>query len=222
MDPAQPVPLSVAVAVGLVLPLGRLGRAWRGGAGRGRARVGARRGQDGDGFVPHIRYHDDPGHARRASGAGRPPRRSPSRRCTATPSPCCVRRGIQVPGAGHLAGASRASASSSSGGLATPSGLVTLVHPWESGADDSPRWDHWSPGGFHRDRWWQTKGDLLPRWSGAAGGAPVATRRSPVGAGGVQRPRGLQRPGAGADHGGRAVGSSGRRARERPRRPVGR
>ncbi|MCW2915781.1 MAG: hypothetical protein JWN52_3849 [Actinomycetia bacterium] len=25
----------------------------------------------------------------------------------------------------------------------TPDGLIFLVHPWESGADDSPRWDDW-------------------------------------------------------------------------------
>src|SRR5690606_30158100 len=27
-------------------------------------------------------------------------------------------------------------------------GLVSVVHPWETGADDSPRWDHWCHGGF--------------------------------------------------------------------------
>ena len=32
-------------------------------------------------------------------------------------------------------------------------GLLRIVHPWESGADDSPRWDHWHHGKFHRQLW---------------------------------------------------------------------
>jgi hypothetical protein len=44
------------------------------------------------------------------------------------------------------------------------SGLVTVVHPWESGADDSPRWDHWC--GAPDDRfdpasWYRVKGELV-------------------------------------------------------------
>lgn len=37
------------------------------------------------------------------------------------------------------------------------SGLLRIVHPWETGADDSPRWDTWCPGGFDRQRWLQWK-----------------------------------------------------------------
>jgi len=41
-----------------------------------------------------------------------------------------------------------------------PSGLVRVCHPWETGADDSPRWDDHCPGGFDRDRWRVTKDRL--------------------------------------------------------------
>lgn len=42
------------------------------------------------------------------------------------------------------------------------SGLIEVVHPWETGCDDSPRWDHYCPGpGFDLDRWRTHKGDLL-------------------------------------------------------------
>ncbi|HEY2831965.1 MAG TPA: hypothetical protein VGJ14_06030, partial [Sporichthyaceae bacterium] len=46
----------------------------------------------------------------------------------------------------------------------TPEGLLFLVHPWESGADDSPRWDSWvadflGKSDYRRLRWWR------PRWS---------------------------------------------------------
>ena len=34
----------------------------------------------------------------------------------------------------------------------TQNGLLFIVHPWESGADDSPRWDSWSEGdGYDHD-----------------------------------------------------------------------
>jgi hypothetical protein len=46
----------------------------------------------------------------------------------------------------------------------TPDGLLFLVHPWESGADDSPRWDSWVARYLHvpdhrRLRWFR------PLWS---------------------------------------------------------
>jgi hypothetical protein len=46
----------------------------------------------------------------------------------------------------------------------TPDGLLFLVHPWESGADDSPRWDSWvaeflGKRDYRRLRW------SRPRWS---------------------------------------------------------
>jgi hypothetical protein len=49
------------------------------------------------------------------------------------------------------------------------SGLIRLCHPWESGADDSPRWDHW----YGDDRF-RVKGELLHAVVRSEGGAPVA------------------------------------------------
>ena len=39
------------------------------------------------------------------------------------------------------------------------SGLVTVRHPWETGCDDSPRFDHWGAG--HREQWYDVKGRLV-------------------------------------------------------------
>ncbi|WP_334142092.1 MGH1-like glycoside hydrolase domain-containing protein [Rhabdothermincola sp.] len=54
------------------------------------------------------------------------------------------------------------------------SGLVTIVHPWESGADDSPRWDHWCGERFDRSRWYEVKGALLTTIVRDRHGAPLA------------------------------------------------
>jgi hypothetical protein len=54
------------------------------------------------------------------------------------------------------------------------SGLVRIVHPWESGADDSARWDHWCPGGFSREAWFRVKGELVASIEFDRGGAPTA------------------------------------------------
>lgn len=41
-------------------------------------------------------------------------------------------------------------------------GLPVLCHPWESGADDSPRWDAWCPDGrFDPGEWRRVKGELV-------------------------------------------------------------
>ena len=134
--------------------------------------------QDRAGFVPHIRYHDDPGP--HPDFWGRPATSSITQppmygHAVAT----MLRAGVAVPervtwrarrGLGFLLDHRQRD----------PSGLVTLVHPWESGADDSPRWDHWSPDGFHRDVWWQTKGDLLTSVERGPGGEPLANPAFPV------------------------------------------
>ncbi len=36
-------------------------------------------------------------------------------------------------------------------------GLVKVVHPWETGCDDSPRWSRWMRFGYHREFWNITK-----------------------------------------------------------------
>jgi hypothetical protein len=53
-------------------------------------------------------------------------------------------------------------------------GLVALCHPWESGGDDCPRWDHWCPGGWDPARWYDLKGDLVASVEHADDGSPLA------------------------------------------------
>ena len=40
-------------------------------------------------------------------------------------------------------------------------GLLEIVHPWESGMDDSPRWDAFCPGGYDGRRWYDAKGRFV-------------------------------------------------------------
>ena len=127
--------------------------------------------QDEWGFVPHMIYHGDP-----AAGAdfwGRPGTSSITqppmyghavadleRRKIAVPDELVERA---VDGLGFLLD-HRAR---------TAGGLVTVVHPWETGCDDSPRWDGWCPGGYERVRYREVKGELLDTVMRSAGGAPT-------------------------------------------------
>lgn len=55
------------------------------------------------------------------------------------------------------------------------SGLITVVHPWETGCDDSPRWDGLCPGGsFEGDRWRTHKNALVGSIERDRLGAPIA------------------------------------------------
>ena len=135
--------------------------------------------QDDDGFVPHVTHHGDPGfHAdfwgrRGTSSITQPPMYGHA-------LAELERRGIDVPT--DLVDRARA-------GLEflfrvrrrdDESGLITVVHPWETGADNSPRWDDFCPGGFDVTRWKQVKGDLLSTLERTPGGAPVANPAFPV------------------------------------------
>lgn len=52
-------------------------------------------------------------------------------------------------------------------------GLIEVVHPWETGCDDSPRWDDLCPGaGFDLERWRSHKVDLLGSVERSDDGAP--------------------------------------------------
>ena len=129
-------------------------------------------GQDELGFVPHMTYHGDPGAGAAFWG------RTGSSSITQPPLyghavAELVRRGITVPevvvdraasGLGFLL-AHRAR---------TVDGLITVVHPWETGCDDSPRWDGWCPGGYEPARFRQIKGELLATVERAESGAPLA------------------------------------------------
>lgn len=128
--------------------------------------------QDEQGFVPHMIYHEDP--TARAEFWGR------GGTSSITQPPMyghavaeLVRRGVVVPGdvveravAGLRFLLERRSR--------TATGLVAVVHPWETGCDDSPRWDGWCPGGYKRERFRALKGELLDTVVRAPGGAPLA------------------------------------------------
>lgn len=45
--------------------------------------------------------------------------------------------------------------------LDAATGLVKVVHPWETGCDDSPRWSRWQLRGYNRTRWNVTKYALI-------------------------------------------------------------
>jgi hypothetical protein len=136
--------------------------------------------QDGTGFVPHMNYERGPDtHAdfwgrRGASSITQPPMYGHA-------LAECARRGEPVPGA-LLERARR--------GLEfllrrrarhLPSGLVVLAHPWESGADDSPRWDDLCPEGISRETWYRRKGELVASIVRDDAGAPVANPACVVG-----------------------------------------
>src|SRR3546814_16687600 len=55
----------------------------------------------------------------------------------------------------------------------SPGGLVELCHPWESGCDDSPRWDDAVTGGWSKDAWFDRKGALVGSIERSGTGAPI-------------------------------------------------
>lgn len=134
--------------------------------------------QDADGFVPHLRYGGGPNP--HASFWGRPTTSSIT----------------QPPMYGHaVAELVRAGAAPAEDLLErarhglhfllerrhrSTAGLIELCHPWESGCDDSPRWDGvldlaWSP-----ERWFEAKGELLEAIERSPGGAPLRNPAFPV------------------------------------------
>lgn len=136
-------------------------------------------GQGVDGFVPHIRY-----------GAGPFPHAALWRRdeaSTITQPPMyghavaeLVRLGCTVDddtverarhGLAFLLQRRRRS----------PGGLVELCHPWESGCDDSPRWDDVLPGARDRAGRFAWKGRLVGRIERSGEGGPLHNPEFAVG-----------------------------------------
>jgi glycogen debranching enzyme len=64
----------------------------------------------------------------------------------------------------------------------SPAGLVELCHPWESGCDDSPRWDGAVDGSWTIADWYEAKGRLLETIERSDTGAPLANPAFAVGA----------------------------------------
>jgi hypothetical protein len=100
-----------------------------------------------DGFVPHMRYAGptiERGPLRHVSSFTQPP-------VYAHAAAFLARHGLELP-AGLPERIERAL-----GFLLTrrrsSGGLIFIVHPWESGADDSPRWDSWIAADWRPLRW---------------------------------------------------------------------
>ena len=108
------------------------------------------------GFVPHIDYQRDPDHLRAFWG------RSGSSSITQPPmyGHAVVelrRRGIDV--GAEIVERSRAGVEFFLAERRHDSGLIAITHPWETGCDDSPRFDHW--GAADGQRWYDVKGALV-------------------------------------------------------------
>lgn len=136
--------------------------------------------QDADGFVPHVRYGDAPNP--HAGFWGRPTTSS------ITQPPMyghavaeLARRGLAPPD-DVVARATAGLRFLLHQRKRSPAGLVELCHPWESGCDDSPRWDAVLAGQWAPDDWYEAKGHLLASVERSGGGAPLANPAFPVGA----------------------------------------
>lgn len=130
-------------------------------------------GQDSTGFVPHMGYQLDPDVAielwgrRGSSSITQPPMYGHA-------IAALSRLGIDI----DAALIDRAQA-----GLRflvqrrqrdEASGLVTVVHPWETGCDDSPRWDQYCPGaGFDLATWRRHKVAMIAAVERGEAGEPL-------------------------------------------------
>ncbi len=114
--------------------------------------------QNDDGFVPHMGYHADPSASvapwgrRGASTITQPPMYGHALRVLAEH--------------GHPVEPLHEKVTAGLRWLLTHrrdagSGLVRVVHPWETGADDTPRWARWQPQPFDREAWRATKAALV-------------------------------------------------------------
>lgn len=115
--------------------------------------------QDKDGFVPHMTYWGEPdAHAdfwgrSHVSTISQPPMYG---HCFAE----LVRRGFS-PGS-ELADRARRGLKNLIGRPRTQTGLVPVWHPWETGCDDSARWDDWVRGdGFTAENWRAKKSEFV-------------------------------------------------------------
>jgi hypothetical protein len=127
--------------------------------------------QDAEGFVPHIRYAGGPTpHSRfwgrhRTSSITQPPMYGHALRVV-------QEAGLPVPG-GVVERAQRGLEFLLRTRRRTPGGLVELCHPWESGCDDSPRWDAVLHAPWTVEGWREAKGHLLEPIERTDAGAPV-------------------------------------------------
>ena len=128
------------------------------------------RTQSPSGFVPHVDYEHDPAHHAAFWGrTGHSSITQPPMFGHAVAELC--RRGIDVDA---LVAPARRGLIFLLRERARIGGLVSLCHPWESGGDDSPRWDHWCPGGWDPGRWYDVKGELITSVVQGSDASPLA------------------------------------------------
>ena len=111
-----------------------------------------------NGFVPHMAYFTKPEaslamwHSPGRSDITQPPMYGHALRILAG-------RGFAVE---HMYGAATAGLEYLFAERRDPaSGLIRVVHPWETGTDDSPRWDGWHEEPFKERRWNKKKRELV-------------------------------------------------------------
>ncbi len=130
------------------------------------------RTQNSEGFVPHVDYEFDPNHHAEfwmregQSSITQPPMYGHS---IAELS----RRGIDVT---DLVGPATNALLFLFDRRARVGDLIALCHPWESGGDDCPRWDHWCPGEWNAAKWYDVKGALVASVEHSGQGSPIANR----------------------------------------------
>ncbi len=155
-------------------------------SGRGLTEVtSALASQDADGFVPHMTYWTEP-----ESGTGFWGRSGTS---TITQPPMyghtiaeLVRSGYKVPA--DLMARGRAGLLNLAARGRTEAGLIPVFHPWETGCDDSARWDDFVPsqpspetGSGRVERWRDHKAHLVATLTRSEHGGAVGSEQFAVG-----------------------------------------
>lgn len=127
--------------------------------------------QDEEGFVPHVRYGAGPQpHAGLWGRAGTSTITQPPMYGHA--AAVLTRLGLD-PGEEVIERAARGLRFLLRRRRRTAGGLVEICHPWESGCDDSPRWDDLVSGTRRPNEWFDLKGSLVGSIQRSGGGAPL-------------------------------------------------
>lgn len=135
--------------------------------------------QGADGFVPHMNYQRDPqAHADFWGRSGRSSITQPPMYGHALAM--LVRRGVDVPTELLIAAERGLRFLLERRARDAASGLVLICHPWETGCDNSPRWDVLLPNGFDLAAWRACKGELVASITPSRAGSPVANSWCPI------------------------------------------
>jgi glycogen debranching enzyme len=135
--------------------------------------------QDDDGFVPHVRYGRGP--QPHAELWGRVATSSITQPPMYGHAVAVLHRRGHDPGGVVVDKATRGLRFLLERRHRTAGGLVEICHPWESGCDDSPRWDDLVPGGPGDGRWFDRKGSLVASIERSPTGAPLRNPECAVG-----------------------------------------